>query len=49
MSDPTVIWVVGYPKSGNTWLARLLGDALNSPVTSYPSLGALMERYGYES
>lgn len=26
------IIVVGYPKSGNTWLARLLGDALDSPV-----------------
>jgi hypothetical protein len=28
------IWVVGYPKSGNTWLARLLGDALNCPIDS---------------
>lgn len=26
------IIVVGYPKSGNTFLSRLLGDALNSPV-----------------
>lgn len=26
------IYVLGYPKSGTTWLARLLGDALNSPV-----------------
>jgi len=26
------IYVLSYPKSGGTWLARLLGDALNSPV-----------------
>lgn len=28
----TPIIVVGYPKSGNTWLCRLLGDVLDSPV-----------------
>jgi hypothetical protein len=28
------IHILGYPKSGTTWLARLLGDALNSPVGS---------------
>jgi hypothetical protein len=27
------IYVVGYPKSGNTWLSRLLGSCLDSPVT----------------
>jgi len=26
------IFVIGYPKSGNTWLARLIADALNSPM-----------------
>jgi hypothetical protein len=26
------IVVVGYPRSGTTWLCRLLGDVLNSPV-----------------
>lgn len=26
------IYIVGYPKSGNTWLARLIGDALDSPI-----------------
>lgn len=26
------IWVVGPPKVGNTWLSRLLGSALESPV-----------------
>lgn len=26
------ITVTGWPKSGTTWLCRLLGDALNSPV-----------------
>lgn len=29
------ITVVGFPRSGNTWLARLLGDALNSRVTGF--------------
>lgn len=29
------IYVVGYPRSGNTWLSRLLGDVLNSPVEGY--------------
>lgn len=29
------IYVVGYPRSGNTWLSRLLGDILNSPVEGY--------------
>jgi hypothetical protein len=28
--DP--VYVAGYPRSGNVWLSRLLGDALNSPV-----------------
>ena len=28
------IFVIGYPKSGNTWLTRLVGDALNSPTGS---------------
>ena len=26
------IVVIGYPRSGNTWLSRLLGDLLDSPV-----------------
>lgn len=34
MSDKEVI-VVGYVKSGNTWLARLLGDILDSPVVGF--------------
>jgi len=28
----TTIYVLAYPKSGTTWLCRLLGDALASPV-----------------
>jgi hypothetical protein len=28
----TTIVVVGFPKSGNTWLARLIADACNAPV-----------------
>lgn len=35
------IYVVGYPKSGNTWLVRLLADALNIPVKSEGMKGAL--------
>lgn len=35
MSERQTIYILGYPKSGTTWLARLLGDALNSPVTGY--------------
>jgi len=27
------IIVVGYPRSGNTWLARLIGNVLQAPVT----------------
>jgi hypothetical protein len=27
------IYVVGYPRSGNTWLAQMLADILNSPFT----------------
>lgn len=34
LSERKPIYVVGYPKSGNTWLSRLLGDALDSPIIS---------------
>lgn len=30
--DKIPIYVAGYPKSGCTWLTRLLGDALDSPT-----------------
>lgn len=30
--DP--VYVIGFPKSGNTWLTRLLADALQAPVWS---------------
>lgn len=33
-SGTNEIWVVGWPKSGNTWVARLLGDILDSPIRS---------------
>jgi hypothetical protein len=29
---PAKIVVAGYPRSGNTWMSRLLGDVLDSPV-----------------
>lgn len=27
------IYIVGYPRSGNTWLSQLIADALDSPMT----------------
>lgn len=42
MSENDVI-VVGYPKSGNTWLSRLLGDILDCPVTGIGSAHPLAE------
>lgn len=32
IGDRELIVVVGYPRSGNSWTAQLLGEALNSPV-----------------
>jgi hypothetical protein len=34
MNDKFAV-VVGYPKSGNTWMARLLGQYLDSPVSRW--------------
>lgn len=42
MSDKDVI-IVGFPKSGNTWLARLLGDILDSPVIGWGSAHPIAE------
>ena len=33
------IYIVGFPKSGNTWLTRLLADVLNAPVVKAPMRG----------
>ena len=38
---PEPIYVVGVPKSGNTWLTRLMADVLKSPVRSASKEGAL--------
>jgi len=44
----TTVYVVGYPKSGSTWLSRLLGDALDSPVGAVfpPSSGKAIATEG---
>ena len=41
MEIPEQIYVVGFPKSGNTWLTRLLADALQAPVHSHSVRGVL--------
>lgn len=33
-ADRKTIFTLGVPRSGNTWLCRLLGDALESPIYS---------------
>lgn len=41
------IYVIGFPKSGNTWLARLLGDSLQGLVAAGDGHKALSDwRYG---
>jgi len=40
------ILVVGYPRSGNTWLSRLLGDALDCDVSSVGNRISFAERKG---
>lgn len=37
------IIVLGYPRSGNVWLSRLLGEALNCPVTGLDSAQTFAE------
>ncbi len=32
LSGKRPLYVIGYPKSGNTWLARLMADLLDSPL-----------------
>jgi len=34
------IYVIGFPKSGNTWLSRLLADALNSNINATNNIEA---------
>lgn len=43
MKDKKDIIVVGYVKSGNTWLSRLIGDILDSPVTGWKSAKPIAE------
>lgn len=35
MPNKQTIYIVGYVKSGNTWLSRLIADILDSPVTGH--------------
>ena len=35
-SKSRVIHIIGFPKSGNTWLARLMSDILNSRIDAKP-------------
>jgi hypothetical protein len=37
------IFVIGFPKSGNTWLTRLLADCLNARAGSGMRLGDVSE------
>lgn len=37
------VLVCGFPRSGNTWLARLLGEALSSPVSGWGAAHPLSE------
>lgn len=37
------LYVIGFPRSGSTWLSRLLGDLLDSPVTGLKSAHPLAE------
>ena len=30
--DKKIIWIVGCPKCGNTWLSRLIGEVIDAPV-----------------
>lgn len=39
----TDILICGYPRSGNSWLARLLGDVLDSPVTGFNDVHPICE------
>jgi hypothetical protein len=43
MTEKIPIYVVGFPKSGNSWLSRLLGDALDSPVEAMKGKIALAD------
>lgn len=42
----TEIFVTGFPKSGNTWLTRLIGDALDSPINAGKNKRALADEGG---
>jgi len=39
------IYIHGFPKSGNTWLSRLLGDVLDSPVRAVKGTSLADEGY----
>lgn len=41
------VFVVGFPRSGNTWVARLLGDALDSPIKKREGKGESIADEGF--
>lgn len=45
-SPDKIIVVVGYPRSGNTWLSRLIGDVLDSPVGGYKNANPICTEGG---
>lgn len=44
LDDKIEIFTSGHPRSGNTWLNRLLSDLLSSPMQTLP--GAVIEYFG---
>lgn len=42
-----IIFIVGYPKSGTTWLTRLMARILDSKVIENPENGSFMELASY--
>jgi len=46
-SEYTEIFTTGYPRSGNTWMGRLLADVLDSPLQEHEKVGNRLRFYGF--